>query len=414
MVEKVMSSFRQERAPLLVHLPTEILILIMKYCPNISSLWSLINASSRLKSIFITVAREVIEYVMTETIPVRITNHMRVALLIRTSPNSLLDIGNVVKYMSEEIILGPLQQNISPQVLENFVELAHTLHGVAHACLDFYIEKTKTLKPQCLSDTEVQEIYKNWRLPRHKFDGLLGQPYQPKYYGPPSYLEEQTAIRILWRSQIFIDLKAACSIGALDHWPEEDQNRLQTMAMLDFLQLLCVPGRSRRFSYEQEQLFTVVNFVNETTGEQSEAEDALTRFLHRPPAAVYNRGYHLPCLPKPSPTMERMSGRNVLVDIDSEIGRAQMGWRFHTIMTSDVTKSPLLHFSFKPYRKLGFAFWQDERMFDLGFLGPRSERWGMRQSYSLYFTWRSILTPDEIAEELPELSSLFMAHSSAR
>lgn len=402
MAEKALGNHKKSRPPLLIHLPTEILIMIMKYCPSISSLWSLINTSSRLNLIFMNVAGEVVEYVMTATLPVRIRNHMMIVLMTRTSPNSLFDIENLLKYMSEEFNLESLPAKTSPQVLRGFLELAHTLHGVAHACLDFYLEKTKAMKPQHLSDTEVQKIYNNWRLPRHKFDGLQGQPYQPKSSGPASYLEEQTVIRFLWRLQVFIDLKSAFRVGALDHWPEEDQNRLQAMAMLDFLELFYVPGRSRRrYSYEQEQFFTVISFVNATIGEQSsESEDTLTRFLHQPPAAVYNRGYQLPCLPKPGPTMERMSGRDVLIDIDSEIGRAQMGWRFHTIMTTDVTKSPLLHFSFKPYRKFGFAFWQDERMIDLGFLEPKSNRWGMSEPYSLYFTWRSILTPDEIAQEL--------------
>lgn len=404
MAEKVMNSFKikKNQAPLLIHLPTEILIMIMKYSPNISSLWSLINSCSRLNLIFMNVAREIVEYVMAATLPVRIRNHMRIVLLTRTSPNSLLDIDNLLKYMSEEYNLESLPDEIPPQVFRDLLKLAHTIHGVAHACLDFYLEKTKAMNPQRLSETEVQKIYKTWRLPRHKFDGLQGQPYQPKYSGPASYLEEQTAIRFLWRLQIFLDLKTTCKVGALAHWPGEDRNRLQGMTMLDFLELFYVPGRSRRrYSYEQEQLFTVINFVNETMGKQtSEAEDKLARFLHRPPAAVYNRGYQLPCLPKPGPTMERMSGRDVLIDIDSEIGRAQMGWRFHTIMTTDVTKSPLLNFSFKPYRKFGFAFWRDERMVDLGFLGPKSNRWGLFEAYSLYFTWRSILSPDEIAEEL--------------
>lgn len=131
----------------------------------------------------------------------------------------------------------------------------------------------------------------------------------------------------------------------------------------------------------------------------TKAEDELTRFLHRPPAAVYNRGYQLACLPKPAPTMARRSGRNVLADIDSQIGRPQMGWLFHTIMTTDPLRSPLLHFSFKPYRKFGFAFWQDERMIHLGFLESKSKYWGITEPYIVYFTWMSILTPDEVAEE---------------
>ena len=263
-------SFKQGQIPLLDDLPTEILIMIMKNCPNISSLWSLISASSRLNSIFMAVAREVVEYVITETAPVRVRNHMRIVLMICTTPKSLLGIDDMVEYMSEDFVIEPMAQKVSPQVLRDFVELSHIVHGIAHACLDFYVEKIlKDMKPRCLNDTEIDQVYKNKKQPIHKFDGLEGHPYQPACSGPPSYLEEQTAIRLLWRVQIYIDLKAAWKKGTLAHWPEEELAGFGMMSMLDFLELSSVPGRGRsRLSYEQEQLFTLANFVNEDIGEK--------------------------------------------------------------------------------------------------------------------------------------------------
>lgn len=84
---------------------------------------------------------------------------------------------------------------------------------------------------------------------------LQGNPYQPKFSGPASYLEDQKAVRRTWWLQIFLDLKVANSATSLAHWPEEDQSRLQRRAMLDFLDIFPFP------EYEQEQLITIVNFA---------------------------------------------------------------------------------------------------------------------------------------------------------
>ena len=66
------------------------------------------------------------------------------------------------------------------------------------------------------------------------------------------------------------------------------------------------------------------------------------------------------------------------------------GWRLYKEMTSD----PRYRYSgvpFEPYRKYGFAFWQAERMANLGF--QENEGWQDDGSALrvCYFVWQSIL-----------------------
>lgn len=397
MAEKVKDNSQQDQAPL-VHLPTEILIMIMRCSVNFTSLWSLINTSSRLNLIFMTAAQEIVGYIMTETTPICLRHLMKIVLVTRTLPNSLLHIKDVVKYMSGETILEPFQQEVSSQVLRDFVELVHNIHSVAFACLDFCIEKTKTMKPRRLTDSELERIHNLRSSPRRIYDELQGQSFQPKYSGPPSYLEEQMTVRILWRLQTLYELKAACSIGALAHWPEGDQKYLRIMTMPDLLQMFRNRHCRWRSRLEKSQFDTIVNFASQIMGRQTrEMKDELSGFLQRPPAAVYDRGYHLPCFPKPDPVLKSILGREELVDVDSEIELVPAGYRFWMNATN-ASKSPLRYTPFKPYRKFGFAFWQAERMTDLGFLesGDTSER----NPWNLYFVWRSVLIPDEIPDDL--------------
>lgn len=56
--------------------------------------------------------------------------------------------------------------------------------------------------------------------------------------------------------------------------------------------------------------------------------------------------------------------------------------------------SPLQHVSFEPFRCLGFAIWDAERMVGYGLLDP--DQGFMEDSYLL--AWKSVLGGDEIVE----------------
>lgn len=131
---------------------------------------------------------------------------------------------------------------------------------------------------------------------------------------------------------------------------------------------------------------TVIDFVNEITENQhGQTENVLTHFLHRPPMVKCNNGYHLHCFPKFSPTLNKTSSGEVLVDVDSRIEKRTMGWLFYQI-TARRGNHKFNQVTFKPYRKFGFAFWESERMMELGLLGLKDRVMvsGTPESYGLY------------------------------
>ena len=332
------------------NLPTEIVIEMMKHSPNLSCLWSLINASSRFKLIFMTHAWRIVENVMTKTTPGCTQAFMKMVIATRTSPDLFIGINDVAGYTSKRKViigvgdkvsdrpreksLGLMLQNMSPQALHDFVKLAHTIHGVAHACLDFYIERSLSAKPQRIDVSDLQD-YKRLMSMLYSERQSPGRPFQPKEFGPPTYLEEQIVIRAIWQLQLFLDMKTSFRTGTLAHWSEEDRNHLKTMADIpEMARLSRDLGCKMHCPCKMEQILSVVDFVQEITEDQhSPIEDVLTRFLHCPPLAVRTKAYNLPCSPKPYPFFNKTGERETLIDVDSMIERRTMGCRYYQLMT---------------------------------------------------------------------------------
>lgn len=326
---------------------------------------------------------------------------MRIAVVTRMTPDLFFGVEYVGDRSREKLSGRPLHRDMSPQVLYETVEKAHTIHGIAHACLDFYIERSLSAMPERISDNNLQD-YKRIQSVLYSKRQSRGQPFQPKEFGPPTYLEEQIVIRALWQLQLFLDMKIAHRTIALSHWSEKDNKHLKTMAGIpEIARLSCDPGSDMNFSSKMEQIVSVIEFIQEfTRGQHGSIEDILARFLHSPPLAVLNQAHRLSCCPKPNTIFEEVCGREALIDIDTRIERRTIGCSFYQIMTKN-TKPPVKHVSFKPWRRLGFALWQNERMVELGFLEPKASGYGLIDSEKLWFTWRSILTPEEDAERKP-------------
>lgn len=351
------------------------------------------NAFSRFNSIFVMAAWEIVQELMIKT-PLCTQPLIKIVLTIRQSPDMFVDYADIRKYMSGEKKFGSSQQAMAPHVLRDFVEATHIIHAVAHACLEFYVEKSMTVKPQRMNDSDLKDLTSRQNA---LFSELQtpGQPFQPKEFGPPSYFEEKIMTRVLWRLQIVLDLKVARRRGALAHWQEEDRDYVETKAISDQSR----PGTTVQ---QNEQLLSVIDYVNEITGGQyGQPENALVRFMHQPPVAIYQRGYHLPCLPKPGPILRKLPfGLEILADSDTEIEHTPRGWVYYVIMSRNQKYSPVKHVSFEPYRKFGFAFWEADRMVELGFLGAKEYGYEIGGSPEIQFIWRSILTPEEDAERV--------------
>lgn len=106
---------------------------------------------------------------------------MGAVIAINMSPELFNGISDIVDYMSQckkiadvrdevgttrsgEKSLGLMLQKMSPQALREFVKVAQNMHGVAHACLEFYIEKSLTAKPQRLEFHGPQNYEKLMRV----------------------------------------------------------------------------------------------------------------------------------------------------------------------------------------------------------------------------------------------------------
>lgn len=135
------------------------------------------------------IAWEVIEDVMINTMPICTQALMKIVLIIRTSPDLYIGVDDVVNYMSRKKPFRPFPQEMSPQVLHDIVELAHTIHAVAHIYLDFYVERSLSIKLQKIGDRDLED----WRGPQfmlYSEHELPGGPFRPKEFGHPTYLEE--------------------------------------------------------------------------------------------------------------------------------------------------------------------------------------------------------------------------------
>ncbi|KAE8554904.1 hypothetical protein TMatcc_005540 [Talaromyces marneffei ATCC 18224] len=399
----------------LCHLPTEILIEIIKLLPSFSSLWSLINAFPRFNSIFLSVPFEIFEHFLRKETPPCIQALMRVALVARISPSWFADRRDVTKYMSRYKTFDHYFDALSERtkepelalkvalVVRDMVETAHKIHAVAHACLDYYVEKSMTIKPECWHDG----------LPSFDHSKLgnqpEGRPIQPKPSGPPTYLEEQILIRLLWRLQVFIELRTANRQKNLEHWSEDNRRSIQIWFM-DYLFHAFTPISNTQEMFrtyndtwnpycEKDQFSSLMEFVIHVTAGDTKLKPGLwelENFLKNLPPKIYDGCYHATCLP-PKPISETRRGLmttdDILpatVSIDEMIEKPPAGWRLHDEMVSDRRH----HYSsvpFEPYRRYGFAFWQAERMANLGF--DYHERPGFDESDApkRYFVWHSVL-----------------------
>lgn len=121
---------------LLQQLPIELLLDILKKCPDFTSLWSMVNTSPRLSSLFDNNALEIVEAVLDSAVPTPIRSLMRAVIHIRTRSfecQTWEEERNFSLATRSSQALGPAT---SPAVLRKFVGLAHKIHVLAHLCIN--------------------------------------------------------------------------------------------------------------------------------------------------------------------------------------------------------------------------------------------------------------------------------------
>ncbi|KAE8150196.1 hypothetical protein BDV25DRAFT_154794 [Aspergillus avenaceus] len=233
----------------LSQLPVELLFEIFLQCPDLSSLWSLLNTSSRMRAAFNSKASDIVDSVLNLTVPVQSRLYMRQVLVLCTGLHSYSNLEEVLDdklLLTERIVATPAQ-------LRRFVALCHRVHVLAHLCIDKSLQR-------CL-------------------DSPLGQKEYSIDFKQPTWTEEQRSILSFWRVLYVNELKLTGLEGRLD-WCPYELKRLQNYSF-DELFLLYTPKFQTR---------TALRFIRELIIRSDSEEDIAIGGVQRP--------FNLPGLPE--------------------------------------------------------------------------------------------------------------------
>lgn len=381
-------------------LPNELLLEVLQQCPDFSALWSLIHTCTKLRSLFSDNPTMVVESILKNSAVASPTRSLMLAILhIRNKSFTYCTWDEDRQHFilpDDDLCFPP---TLPPVLLRKFISLVHRIHTLAHTCLDHYL--------QCFNAAALE-------TPNHTKQATL----------PPSWFEEQRAILAFWRVQIFFELKTSLQGGHLmQHIPD-----FQSVTLKGFYN-----------TYDQELALTALDYIKEAlssrAGAASEKEDS--HYIKTPSSemslSTLNQGPLAPavcglldnkanafCLPEPDITAVRWTCSpkptappppiNVPYFPFSvnyqppEPGQQTLGWRFFLMLTDGIRHhgrplyrinpgGPLNGKPFRPYRKLGFALWDDQRIADGGFC-PWPWPMGYEAMRDYLDVWRVLLGAD--------------------
>ncbi|KAL1965173.1 hypothetical protein VTN77DRAFT_5927 [Rasamsonia byssochlamydoides] len=399
------------------HLPTEIILAIIEDLPDLPSLRNLVHASPACLRVFSYNGAAIMERIMKTTpIPKQVQAIIRLVALLRSSAcfsrayptlDALVTMCTSKDFASIPRPLGEI--TLSPRILRGILETMYQLWCLTHSCLQHYIDRCLALRPSRLLDPKFrykpQEHGAPWRLRPE------GRRVTPKNWGPPSWAEESRVSRAFWRVQLLYDLRKAASENRLG-WSDQEVERLGTMGAWEF-------GVSPEV--EKEQVMTVTEYVEELRKERRARKDLIasaTSFWELFPfpegeqgeidltaTAACDDDTDTICQPFDLPwpikkVVEPYGNRRKTWQSPNEtdfLNRMTTGQIFHRNLTC-LYASPLRYVSFDPFRRLGFAIWDRERLTKLKLLEhhPLPISFALAQRGDIFFRWRSILREEEL------------------
>ncbi|KAK7983392.1 hypothetical protein PG989_010794 [Apiospora arundinis] len=385
------------------HLPRELQLQILKLCPSLESLWSLVQASPSMSVVLDGYSLEIVDTVLDQTVPVQTRRLMRAVLRAKASafPASLSETRTIATMDPAPWTEFP-SGSAQGKVVRSFLATVDNTHTWSHACLDHLIRRSLELRPLTLV-----ALGSGW-TPLEQFQAAERQDeqYQPPSTGPPSWVEEQRMIKAFWRLQFFLELQSAGARGRLGEQENKDEDLDEDLeregwSWQDLYILSSSIGEFHElFGFEQQQLLTAYDFFLSVASQISAATSTSFEITRR------EDSYGLPIITKTvtesSPAVSCAeqpsfgSREDTFHQGPEYLDREPTSYEFNDFMSNrDLRGSPLLGVPFEPYRKFGFAIWDDQRMADLGFRAPGpSSIFKNRRFY--YFRWHSIL-PEEVS-----------------
>lgn len=363
-------------------IPSPVLLTIVKLSPDLLSLWSLVQASPVVSSLFDECASEITEAVLSSSLPSHTQTLIRAIILVHSNSCSSSNWHDFLnKYIHSPQSTNTISKSTLSHVLRGILALASQLHHVAHSCLQDLNDRCLALEPYHLLDPAFQ--YRPNLPIRHP----LGQRYQPQDIGSPSWVEEQRVCLALWRLQLLLCLREA-TLSVLG-WPEEDLERFQSMEpdqlweSLPSWELETVKCVHEYLCESQEQVTMDLSTTKTSQGSVRLLSRCLTQKIR----------YDWPTASPRDDEAGWLWGQST-----RQLNGPSRGYLFLTGPLRYSPQSPLKGASFGVFRRFGFSIWDLKRLAALGFMEELRgcEAFGVveRQRFSrdnLFFTWQSIM-----------------------
>ncbi|KAK6855093.1 hypothetical protein PG995_008625 [Apiospora arundinis] len=423
----------------LERLPVDILLTILAFLADTECLDNLLQASPFAYRVFETHGVQVFDALLSNgTIHPFTVSLIRLVAHIRASslPPHVDDLPTFRHCISRETTEYPYDPPrwshppcplppVPATILRSILASHRAIIRLTVKCLEFHLLLFKELRPDHLADEsfEWDHIYYGDEDDRDCcYIGAWEQdperkPFPTRDIGPPTWVEEQRVIRACWRIELWKNLRAAVDAGHI-RWPNVDipkERRRHQNCMADPLCFYdpCVTLRSASWTEYPDHYSELVerwpgqDYVDpprvgvDLDEDDNEAELIKTVQAYvtenRPMAlkdfARAKRSWPAPAITEPAST-ERMPP-----------GWTRTLWFFWEVTGDRETHdypnvTPLRGVTFEPFRRLGFAIWDESRMVAAGFLSD-SDKDANRSSHLM--AWKSILGQevlDDVAAEL--------------
>ncbi|KAF9871948.1 hypothetical protein CkaCkLH20_10580 [Colletotrichum karsti] len=374
------------------HLPTEILERIIFSITDLRSIYHLVVASPAASRVFESseVGPKALDHVLTGSMSPHVVELVRLVGLIRTATperpptSSLSDFvekytkcqdGSASSIASAAPNLASSLRGQSPQLVRGMLLTARRICCLAWACLEYYRSRWSSVTPAHLEGPFA------WGAGREKpwRQNPPGKTYELQPIGPSCWMEEQRVMRGFWRLQLLFDLNIAASEGRLGWTSENGQGEITSDVLFE------------GWTWQKEEFLTVVDFVEHVQGGPILSQGS--RRLPAPPSD-YDSAKEWQDPVSPGVEDPRWSR-------EEESKLQPPCWTFYVVRLLKNPYSPVRGVPFWPYRQLGLAIWEQDKLeaLELSYTPYASK--GGKQSPSSgdqVFTWRSLLSPELIAE----------------
>jgi len=384
--------------------PPEILLQIAKSVPDLRSLHHLALALPSIYRLWISHGSEILREVTSNrsvTTP-QVRDLILLVALLRSGEMPVWSFDTFLeRFVRPTMVLNSAPE--SPCSIPtptscplSVLGTAGRMYHLTHSCLEYYLERLREVQPRLQRPVDQGFDYEAPYGPHEMMvPGWLreveGIFYETPCMEPPSWIEEQVVFRAFWRLQLLYDFRRAGKQSRLDGWSESDVSRIANL-QLDELFPCAHPHMTT-----YHEIVSVQEYLDESSGGDLPPQEEASK-----------EDVGLAEIPDDAWSWVLRSGtvRHLQYSPNGLLNRGPVHLALHGLISRD--ESPINGVSFSVFRRLGFALWDNQRLATLQLadepLYVGQETTLRKRPSQFWFSWRSILSEEELAVVVNRLS----------